>query len=114
MAEDPHCWYCGVDLIDYRLADGETPPPNHATIEHLISKTLVVAKALDRRSHHIGPKVLACYECNYARGLWDVQLNNMVRNEYWQAWRVRNGYPAEHETKAGGQARRKVVVKKWQ
>lgn len=67
--EDPHFSYCGTELAECKLADGEVPPPNNATIEHLISKVFVVAKALNRRSRHTGPKVLACHECNQVRGL---------------------------------------------
>lgn len=64
MAEDPHCAYCGREVVYWRLAPGEKTPGNFATIEHV-------------NTRNGGPRplrgalLLACHDCNQAKGEQD-------------------------------------------
>lgn len=70
MQINPHCYYCGVLLIYYKVAEvpkGQSLPNNFATIEHLIDR-------YDQKNRQKIKKgrgknlVLACYKCNHDRG----------------------------------------------
>jgi len=71
MKRDPHCHWCGVEVIYYLVAIHEVAPPNFATIDHLISRfnmeerlrLLRESKKRKDGSHY----VLACRKCNEAR-----------------------------------------------
>lgn len=69
MAQDPHCYWCGVEVIYFRIEQiprGEKLPHNFATIDHLIDR-------YDAEARHEAWKnkqpntVLACYSCNHKR-----------------------------------------------
>lgn len=78
LREDPHCWYCGV-LVEEINWDSGSPPSNAATLEHLTSSFLI-SRGAPREGD--GYSVLACYECNMARGRWEELL--MGREELQQ------------------------------
>lgn len=64
LYQDPHCRWCGREVIFYVLQDGEKTPKNYATIDHLYDK-------MDPRRYNLYPDnehlVLACYDCNQKR-----------------------------------------------
>lgn len=65
MEEDPHCYWCGREVIECGEQYGrERGPvlPNMATVDHLYSR-LTEHRANGNR----GKWVLACYECNHER-----------------------------------------------
>jgi 5-methylcytosine-specific restriction endonuclease McrA len=64
LEHDPHCWYCGTELVYYtREPDAGEPPDNFATIEHLHDRSLGNRPERGRRE-------LACYRCNQERNHW--------------------------------------------
>lgn len=75
MAEDPFCWYCGCEVIDYTPSEGGRMPPYAATIEHLNSRRH------GPRVNKVGIRVLACYRCNNDRSKWTTILGRNVRRE---------------------------------
>lgn len=62
MAADPHCPQCGVELVYFIPAKGQTLPPNFATIEHVNSLNQAKPRPLG------GQRTLLCLRCNEARG----------------------------------------------
>ncbi len=58
MADDPHCYWCGILCVDYgKREPGTRDPHDMATVDHLVSRWY-------RNSGAIVPKVLACSKCN--------------------------------------------------
>ena len=57
IKEDPHCFYCGREVVERELAPGEAPADDTATVEHIPSLV---------RGPFAGPRrtVLACHRCN--------------------------------------------------
>lgn len=76
MEEDPHCWFCGVELT-WECPEG-VRPPNLATFDHIY-----------QRCNPDVPKVhrpymdgrLVCKGCNDTRGRWGLAItrNGMRR-----------------------------------
>lgn len=66
MKKDPHCYWCGKEVIYYELKHGERTPHNFATLDHLYSRYSPL-----RREVHFKEKtlVLACNACNHRRGI---------------------------------------------
>jgi len=68
FAADPHCAYCGQEVVSYPLAPHEVPPGNYATAEHVYSR-------------NGGPRpkqgriILACQNCNEAKGIEDYKAH---------------------------------------
>ncbi len=60
MAADPHCHWCGCEVIYWKPQRREKVPPNFATIDHVWSR-------IQGRPRQ-GRWVLACARCNEARG----------------------------------------------
>ncbi|MGD0781206.1 MAG: hypothetical protein ABR954_10595 [Dehalococcoidales bacterium] len=58
---DPHCYWCGREVINIKLKRREHPPENLATIDHLISRYDA------RRGKVVGVRVLSCWLCNHDR-----------------------------------------------
>lgn len=68
MRNDPHCYYCGIEVVDYgKIPDGTTEPNDMATIDHTISRFY-------RNKNEIVPKVLACNYCNKKRAAEEQKL----------------------------------------
>jgi 5-methylcytosine-specific restriction endonuclease McrA len=70
MKQDPHCWYCGLELVYVEIAGTELPY-NYPTIEHLFSRSsgrLSVNHTDETR------RVLACPDCNQSRAFWEDKL----------------------------------------
>jgi len=66
MKEDPHCCYCGCEVVYYVLKEGEQAPDNFATIEHVNTR-------IDGLRPKQGTRLLACYKCNHEKGNADHQ-----------------------------------------
>jgi hypothetical protein len=65
LAEDPHCFWCGVEVADYVPREYDSHRPRHmATIDHIYSRVHP-----HRVSGGRGKWVLACYPCNHTRGI---------------------------------------------
>ncbi len=62
MENDPHCYYCGCEVIYFTLKNHEKMPPNFATLEHINSLNQ------SRPRPRLGTIVLACNACNEKRG----------------------------------------------
>ena len=75
---DPHCFYCGV--VTYLPPHGGGRSfPDTATLDHLDSKL----SGRRGQLHHAGPRtVLACYQCNHERGLFECR--ELYREEHRQ------------------------------
>lgn len=56
------CFHCGTPVKDYPQVDGVRLPDDAATIDHLVPRT-------QRKRHQKVAKVLACYKCNWERGV---------------------------------------------
>jgi len=62
MARDPHCYWCGCEVIWYKPDPHDTLPLNFATLDHVNSRVLYPGGRPLR-----GETVLACRECNEER-----------------------------------------------
>jgi 5-methylcytosine-specific restriction endonuclease McrA len=74
MREDPHCWYCGMELHYVETTAGAMPV-DYPTIEHLFTRrngNRIVNNPEDTR------RVLACPDCNMSRGRWGDLIRNAV------------------------------------
>lgn len=73
MADDPHCWYCGIEVIEvehYQRGRGQPKKPrpgNAATIEHMFHR-------LKGHRPSQGSWVLACNDCNNERNRYSELL----------------------------------------
>ena len=93
MKESPFCFFCDMPLKNYdRIPDGERPPKDMATVEHILTKH-------ERKKGECVEKVLACRMCNSKRGMevnTRAQLslkNNIMENKCfwfhnWDKWKV--------------------------
>ncbi len=74
---DPHCYWCGRELVMPPGPPGGGCPDNAATLDHLIHR-------LDPRRNEPQPEgapprtVLACYACNSLRGNAEHELRKAV------------------------------------
>ena len=66
MAKDPHCHWCGIEVIYRKLTFGEKMPDNFATIDHLFSRLSPQRGQKQHPTQEI--TVLACNKCNFIRG----------------------------------------------
>jgi len=66
--EDPHCYWCGIEVINYPLADGERMPDNFATLDHLDTRLSGNRGVIKNQTR----TVLACSKCNFDRGVEEV------------------------------------------
>ncbi len=93
MKKDPHCYWCGVEVIYYRLIKHEKVPDNFATLDHLHTRyTLAVKRAT--AGQHKPVTVLACWKCNNERGKKETE--SMPREELWKR---AHSYPVGHPLK---------------
>ena len=67
MRENPHCCWCGVEVIWYYIPGNAKPlPDNFATLDHLYQEgDPKRIKAWKKGERQI---VLACNKCNHERG----------------------------------------------
>jgi len=67
MRENPHCNWCGIEVIWYYIpGDGQPLPDNFATLDHLYqAKDPRRIEAFRKGERQI---VLACSKCNFDRG----------------------------------------------
>jgi hypothetical protein len=64
--KDPHCHWCGREVVLVHQMRGGATLPNQATLEHLFDRL----NPLRFDIRYAGERyVLACYECNWRRGL---------------------------------------------
>lgn len=84
MDKDPHCYWCGIEVIYYPLKKHERMPENYATLDHLKSKYNG-----KRPDVHMKQKtlVLACSKCNLLRCKLETKALKGIR--LWH----RNQYP---------------------
>jgi hypothetical protein len=86
MAKDPHCYWCGKEVIYFKTNGGRVPN-NFATIDHLYSK--LSGKRFDPKRKQ-KTLVLACYKCNQERARKeDIELTNLdrwIRGNYFPKW----------------------------
>lgn len=85
MREDPHCYWCGCEVVYFELKRHQTMPPNFATIDHINSRLLNP----DGRPS-VGQQVLACSSCNEARN--QQEASSLPLEELW---RRAGRYPQE-------------------
>jgi hypothetical protein len=62
MKTDPHCHWCGCEVVYFTLQRGQVTPTNFATIDHLNSR---LANPDGRPL--VGEQVLSCNGCNQTR-----------------------------------------------
>lgn len=67
---DPHCWYCGCELILVWDCIGPAPR-NLATFDHRYSRNNPVAAT---GSRYAAGGLLSCHACNLDRGYWGALL----------------------------------------
>lgn len=60
LEADPHCYWCGREVVEWVFESGVAPPLNQATIDHVNSR-------VRGPRPKIGRWVLACRECNEGR-----------------------------------------------
>lgn len=70
MREDPHCWYCGRDLVFVEVSGGQLPE-DYPTIEHLFSR---YSGRISINTTNELRRVLACPKCNNDRARWEEAL----------------------------------------
>jgi hypothetical protein len=70
---DPHCYWCGREVINIKLKRHQHPPENLATIDHLISRYD------DRRGKVVGVRVLSCWKCNHDRNWAEIKAQGLER-----------------------------------
>jgi hypothetical protein len=61
LAEDPHCAYCGREVVYFKPQQGKALPGNFATIEHVYTR-------IEGRRPRQGQQILACLDCNHDKG----------------------------------------------
>lgn len=64
--QDPHCHWCGVETKLYHKFSGGRTEPDQATLDHLYTR---LDPLRYRHDHARQVFVLACYKCNWERGL---------------------------------------------
>jgi HNH endonuclease len=74
MKRDPHCHYCGCEVVYYDNHGGRLPP-NFATIDHVYSRLTPGGRPIK------GDTVLACKKCNEERGIAEVA--QLPKAELW-------------------------------
>ena len=55
------CCYCGEDIIDYKPVKGEIPPPNMATVDHIVPESKGGKRTIDNCC-------ICCLRCNNLLG----------------------------------------------
>src|SRR5437762_2332527 len=83
MEADPHCHWCGVEVIYYTPAWNERVPLNFATIDHFFSRFTMQKRleawreSMKRRdgSHY----TLACWECNQKRAVDEAKERSRLK-----------------------------------
>ena len=73
--KDPHCFWCGKLTVVWKPVDGAAMPPNTATLDHLQSRN---RGRLRCRRLGLKATVLACHNCNRARGAIEGKALNGV------------------------------------
>lgn len=73
MQIDPHCHWCGIEVIYYALPEGKQMPDNFATIDHLYSRLNEQRKEKTFAYGHEMTLVLACHKCNHERNVEEMQ-----------------------------------------
>lgn len=63
-AQGTLCCYCDCQMVEIKRVEGQTPPKDSMTLEHLL-------RVEDGGSHDLDNLALACYECNTKRGAID-------------------------------------------
>ena len=85
MEIDPHCHWCGVEVVYYPLKNGEKVPDNYATFDHITSR-------LNGKRPNVFMKkrtmVLSCYKCNGERASREIASVP----KFW-LWYKANSYP---------------------
>lgn len=76
MQEDPHCVWCGCEVVYWEDNAGLTLPPNFATIDHLYSRLTPGGRPIK------GETVLACLTCNQERCYRE--LARLPISELWE------------------------------
>ena len=78
FAEDPHCFWCGCELVPYPHGRG-TVPPNAVTLDHVVSRLHP-----DRSKGKRGKErtVIACNFCNTRRN--DYEQASVPLEELWR------------------------------
>lgn len=79
MARDPHCFYCGCEVVYFPLVRGQKMPANFATIDHVYSR--IMGRPLK------GETVLCCHKCNGDRSV--AEQAALPKEELWR----RSGRP---------------------
>lgn len=79
FAKNPACYWCERITTLYVAKDGEIPPDNMATIDHLRSR-------FNPRRKEPNPKgekrrVLACHKCNQKRGRLEWLIHEIAKQE---------------------------------
>ena len=72
MAQDPHCHWCGCEVIYFKPALGQSLPAHFATLDHLNDRIEEAPRPIR------GVIVLACKACNEARAA--IRVANLPRN----------------------------------
>lgn len=72
MEQDPHCFWCGIEVREYILRRGQHSPHDLATVDHLFDR-LEPDKRYRNWESNIN-KVLACYSCNHQRALFKERI----------------------------------------
>lgn len=95
MGTDPHCHWCGVNVVYYQLRPGETTPDNFATIDHLYSRYSSIRQTIsDGKTKTL---VLACNECNQKRsdeetaalGIEEIRRRAGKPDKNWESYQAR-------------------------
>src|SRR3954468_1877679 len=67
MAKDPHCTWCGREVVYFPIQPGQTIPGNFATIDHLYDRYNPKRKEIGNGGFREYTLVLACSDCNHWR-----------------------------------------------
>jgi len=75
--KDPHCFWCGCEVIYFSLAIGQKVPNNFATLDHLNDRTVGDRPDLGQ----IETTVLSCQKCNNSRA--SKKVDSLPREFLW-------------------------------
>ena len=64
MEKDPHCRWCGVEVVYFELQKNQRTPDNFATIDHLKDRNNPTRREVGMKAITL---VLACNKCNWER-----------------------------------------------
>lgn len=102
MKEDPHCFWCGIEVTNEWPEGRIKPPANLATLDHVYDKWMPKEREEAWKNGDDKRRVLACYRCNQRRN------NDRMKEIPKSAVRIRTALGQERKKLASKQPRNQV------